>query len=302
MYGARYVVGEGPLALSQSDGLMKARRITLAALVALCVLAGGLALSCPPALAARGHVFETSFGTPGTGAGELLEPSGVAINEATGDVYVVDKGNNRVEFFSSGGTFEGEFNGSGMGLNEGEKAGSGGLSGEVETGQFFEPEGIAVDNSCQLHRPQPLTEATTPTCAEADPSDGDVYVVDRGHDVIDKFSPEGRYIGQIRGSEGDPARLAENLLGVAVASSGTVWVYQEQNQGGVTIAGVIDSYTNGEHNAFISEIEPKQNEGFREPGFAVDSEGNLYVASTDGGVGNPESRVEAQQFGADPHH
>ena len=50
------------------------------------------------ALSQRGHAFSFSFGktTPAEG-GSLLHPGGVAVNESTGDVYVVDAGNNRVE-------------------------------------------------------------------------------------------------------------------------------------------------------------------------------------------------------------
>jgi hypothetical protein len=47
------------------------------------------------AFAARGHEFEKAFGGPclaePCGPGELKEPDGVGVNEATGDVYVVDK-------------------------------------------------------------------------------------------------------------------------------------------------------------------------------------------------------------------
>jgi hypothetical protein len=42
-----------------------------------------LALTAPSALAARGHVFKETFGTPGSGPGQLKEPSAVAVNEAS---------------------------------------------------------------------------------------------------------------------------------------------------------------------------------------------------------------------------
>jgi len=48
----------------------------------------------------------------------------------------------------------------------------------AEFGQFtslVKPYRIAIDNACALHDP-PLSEATTPTCAEFDPSNGNVYV------------------------------------------------------------------------------------------------------------------------------
>jgi len=60
-----------------------------------------LVLAVASAVAARGHEFEGSFGEEGEGAGQLKEPAGVAVNEATGDVYVVDKGNKRVEKFAA---------------------------------------------------------------------------------------------------------------------------------------------------------------------------------------------------------
>ncbi len=72
----------------------------------LCVLL----LSTGTAFAARGWVFSKPFGGPGSGAGEELNhPTGVAVNEATGDVYVIDKGNYRVDVFNSSGVFQSAF-------------------------------------------------------------------------------------------------------------------------------------------------------------------------------------------------
>ena len=62
------------------------------------------------------------------------------------------------------------------------------VEGKVETGPaaptgaFSAPEQVAVDSSGK-------------TVVE-DPSVGDVYVLDPGHDVIDKFSPTGEYESQ----------------------------------------------------------------------------------------------------------
>ena len=112
-------------------------------------------------------MYTSSFGSEGEGEGQFKEPQGVAVNEATGNVYVVDRGNGRVEEFSSTGLVIGEIRG-----------------GASPTGRFVGPTGIAVDNSGS-----PL-----------DPSAGDVYVVDQGHDVIDKFSAGGGYEGQLTGT------------------------------------------------------------------------------------------------------
>src|ERR1700736_6087830 len=72
-----------------------------AAMLAFCVLAGWLLVGSVPALAIgqRGHVLGFSFGAAGKGAGQFLSPSGVAVNDSTGHIYVADQFNNRVEVF-----------------------------------------------------------------------------------------------------------------------------------------------------------------------------------------------------------
>lgn len=95
-----------PLSLlrTKGSGAPSARRVPLLGLLVLAAFAL-LALTAPSALAARGHVFKGTFGTPGTGPGQLKEPSAVAVNEASGDVYVLDQGNSRVDKFGPAGNF-----------------------------------------------------------------------------------------------------------------------------------------------------------------------------------------------------
>lgn len=225
---------------------MGARCRFLAVLASAIVVAGSL-VSVAPAVAVRGHVFSGSFGKAGAGAGEFSEPVSVAVAESSGDVYVIDKGNDRVEYFSSGGAYLGQFNGSGLLPNEGRVAGSGGLPGEVETGQLSSPEGIALDND------------------PSSPSYGDVYVADVGHNVVDKFSATGEYVGQI--TQGSGGANLNGIYGVAVDTSGTVWVYQASNE--------VDAYSNSVANELLSSV---QSSAFvAEPGFAVDSQDNMYV-------------------------
>jgi hypothetical protein len=153
------------------------------------------------------------------------------VNASTHDVYVVDKGDNRVERFSSAGAFISQFDGS-----------------AAPTGAFSEPSAIAVDNS-----QSPL-----------DPSAGDVYVVDTGHSVIDKFNAAGGYEGQLTETTGGAAFGL--LRGVAVDVSGVVWVYQA--------SGEIDSFS----DALVNEYLSARGSPFEtSPGFAVDSEDDLYV-------------------------
>ena len=93
---------------------MSIRKLLLGLVPSLCVLAAAALLSSAPASAKEVHVYESSFGSEGAGPGQLSEPAGVAVNDVTHDVYVVDRGNGRVEEFNStGSVLLAEFNGSG---------------------------------------------------------------------------------------------------------------------------------------------------------------------------------------------
>ncbi len=216
-----------------------ARRLTVAT---FCALVGGLVLGSAPAPALNLHVFSSTFGEAGSGNGKFTEPDGVAVNDTTHDVYVVDRGDNRVEEFTSSGSYIGQFNGS-----------------AAPTGAFDEPTTIAVDNSGS-----PL-----------DPSAGDVYVVDEGHNVVDKFSAAGVYEGQL--TAGESGAPFFHLRGVAVDPSGVVWVTQA---GEGQVANEVDSFSDALANAFLAQEDstpPDVNQGF-----AVDSEGRLYIAGNGG--------------------
>jgi hypothetical protein len=227
-----------------------ARRLTLTALASLCALGGGLALTAP-ALARDVHVFSSTFGEEGSGNGQFMKPDGVAVNETTHNVYVVDSGNNRVEEFTSAGAYVGQFDGSG-----------------APTGVFAGPTQIAVDNSGD-----PL-----------DPSAGDVYVIDRSHEVIDKFSAEGSYLGQISGGEGG-AGFGRSPEGLTVDPTGVVWVF----------AAKMYRYSDAAVNAFLSEngLPVGNVDGFQ-VSTSVDSNGRLYVARREGIVQINGSTFESE--------
>jgi DNA-binding beta-propeller fold protein YncE len=206
-----------------------------------------LLLFAAPASAARNHVFEHAFGEPGSGPGQLTEPGGVAINEASGVVYVVDKGNNRVERFDGEtGTFIGQFNGS-----------------ATPAGAFENLESIAIDN------------------APGSPSFGDVYLADAGHRVIDKFDAGGTYLGQITGTcpapgpclPGEVIPFGEIFPGAAVDSSGAVFVYQGQSLNTTEI----DKFSNSLDNEPIESLPVSLEAGFVFPGIAIDSADDLFV-------------------------
>jgi DNA-binding beta-propeller fold protein YncE len=247
-------------------------------LLALALLA---AMSASPALAARGHIYRKTIGwgvlneaaelqsctthckpgRAGSGKGQFNEPHGVAVNEASEDFYVVDKGNDRVERFNAQGEFLGQFDGSGSFEVEGVvKSGA-----KPPLGKLDQPETIAIDNACVS---QKLKEQA---CKENDHSSGDVYVQDGfNHKVVDKFSPTGEYIGQLVFPE---ALNRVTITGVAVDRTGQLWVAVTEGAEFRRFYKFTNAITNPPGEP--SFVEPKE-AIFFEPGLAIDSTGNLY--------------------------
>jgi DNA-binding beta-propeller fold protein YncE len=256
----------------------------LVALVLLLALTG----LAPSALAFRGHAFSSDFGwgvsdgkgesqvcatecklgIAGAESGQFSAPSNVAVNEATGHIYVLDQGNARIQVFGHDEKFISQFDGSQTPATA------------FSFGTFALSGGIAVDNSCFVKK---LSGAA---CAAADPSNGDVYVTDPGNKVVDKFSAEGVYLGQLEedcGKASCPAfefigaEIGFALAGVGVDTSGAVWVYTEhQDEEGVN-SDEVDNFTNGEPSVFATARQLNNVGSAVCPGFAVDSEDDLYA-------------------------
>ena len=231
---------------------------TLVALVATTLVAsvGTLVAAPTEALAVRGHVFTAKIGEPGSGPGQLSEPTGVAVNETTGDVYVVDTGNHRVEWFDpTTKSFEGQFDGSGSNLNEN--------VAKLPPGQFAKPEAIAVDND------------------PSSPSFGDVYVDDREQGVVDKFTATGEYVAQLTGTCENPGEIPPScsgfkpfteLDGVGVNNTGELFIYQG-------VEPDIGRFTSNAPNEFAGGFH-SESVGQPTRGFATEPDGNdFYVVS-----------------------
>ncbi len=152
-------------------------------------------------------VLSTTFGSGGSGAGQLAAPTAVALT-ASGNVWVADASNYRIEEFSSSGSF---IEALGWGVSNGKSelqtctsSCKAGLSGS-EPGEFADPEGIVVS-----------------------PSTGNIYVADHALDRVDEFSSSATYIRSFGGSGSAPGELDEPH-GITLDSSGDVWVADTQN-------------------------------------------------------------------------
>jgi streptogramin lyase len=162
--------------------------------------AGGDA-SVPPA-------FSLAFGSPGAAAGQLNAPTAVA-TDASGNKWVVDGGNNRIEEFSA--TTNAFVKAFGFGVSDGKEALEvctsscrAGMAG-AGAGEFNAPWGIAIDQST-----------------------GNIYVSDFGNNRLEKFSSSGALLATI-GTKGSGEGQLLAPRGIVLDSSGNVWVADSGN-------------------------------------------------------------------------
>jgi len=187
--------------------------------------------------------YTSKWGSAGTGNGQWNNPTGIAV-DASGNIYIADTNNNRIQKFNSSGTFQWwlGYDGSTVGTHT---TGTG-FQGSAD-GRFWQPRGVAVDAS------------------------GNIYVVDTENNRIQKFNSSGVFVtkwgvwGQGDGQFISPRGIAADTSGnVYVADFGNYRIQKFNSSGAfVTKWG---SYGNG-------------NGQFNAPqGIAVDTNGNVYVA------------------------
>jgi DNA-binding beta-propeller fold protein YncE len=132
-------------------------------MLALTVLTA-LLLLASPAGAQSTRELAMTFGSFG-------EPTGIAVDLETGNVYVADKLDQTVDIFNASG-----------GQATGLPSQIAGLlfpgEGQVDHANEL-PAGVAVDNSCYEHEPR----LTGRACEEYDPSYGDLYITSGEHGV-----------------------------------------------------------------------------------------------------------------------
>jgi sugar lactone lactonase YvrE len=174
--------------------------------------------------------FLDKWGAPGTGNGEFNEPSGMAV-APNGDLYVADRGNHRIQVFSSTGTFITAWGDSGAG-----------------NGQFDAPQDVAIDANGDVyvadddnHRIQVFTSTGTylrqwggfgisdgqfkgPRGIAVDDS-FHVFVSENGlpNKRVQKFTSTGTFLAKW-GSLGTANGQFQSPRGVSIDEDGTVLV------------------------------------------------------------------------------
>jgi hypothetical protein len=232
----------------------------VSALLLGCAWLSPFVVGVRPASAARPEIRETaSFAKPGT----FGHPTGVAVDQATGNVFVAESEANEVRVSNS----------------EGGGPAGGGPDHIAELGfRPSETEGVAVDDSCYLRH---LTGAA---CEASDPSNGAIYIAESGANVVAKFklnTSTNAYekvgaLNAVAGSE--PNGVAVDMQGnVYIPDYAANTILEFDNAGvklGTILVGSIDR-----------EIE--------HPGYiAVGTPGVLYVGDYQGGVAKIEVNSE----------
>ena len=258
---------------------MAARRLRWTIVASLCGFVCVLGAGVVPTVA----VAATHFGGFGEEAEQLRGPRGVAVGP-TGEIYVGDTLNNRVDKFDSSGNFLLAW-GSGVADGASEMQTCTIASGCEEGSQYASPEafelptGMAVDDD-------PLSS-----------SYGDVYVVDRSHVRVQKYDSSGKFILMFGGhvnetSDGDVCRAGEacKLYGTQGTANGEFSNWQSLSSfiaigpGGDVYVGdtarveVFEPSGAWKENISLAGLSPTA----QPTALAVDAAGDVYV--TDSGV------------------
>jgi DNA-binding beta-propeller fold protein YncE len=158
------------------------------------VVASSAATSAVPISAPK---YSLSFGSSGTEAGKVKEPTSTAV-DSSGNVWVTDPGNARIDEFSSSGGFIKTL---GFGVSNGKaefemctSSCQAGIAGSGN-GQFSGPWGIAVNRAA-----------------------GDVYVSDQANRRVEEFTTAGAFVRTFG------VEHLDITAGVGVDPNGNVWV------------------------------------------------------------------------------
>jgi sugar lactone lactonase YvrE len=198
---------------------------------------------------AGGHPgFKNANGT----SAAFNSPTGVAV-DANGNVYVADAGNNRIRKITPQGDVS-TFAGSG---------GRGSADGDTTTAMFNQPGALAFD------------------------AGGNLYVADRGNNLIRKVTPNG-VVSTFAGSgapgavNGKGAAASFNSpAGITVDANGNVYVGDSNNNliRKITPDGTVSTYA-GTGVAGKANGSPKTATFNSPQGVAIDTFGRLFIADT----------------------
>lgn len=197
-------------------------------LVCSAFLLAGMASPSGPAKAA-GPDFVLAWGAPGTGPGEFDRPSGI-VRDPSGDLYVTDTNNHRVQRFSANGEYRGAWAGGGASATSFSPRGIA-LDGH---GRVFVVDGQAGDIQVFTTSGAFLAEwggaagLRDPWGIAVDGLRGFVFVADTGNDRIVEFTTDGAFI-RAWGAAGSGPGEFSHPRGIAIDAHPYVFVSDSGN-------------------------------------------------------------------------
>ncbi len=225
--------------------------------------------------------YSSSFGTLGTGNGQLKAPAGLAL-DAKGNIWVADKGNNRIQKFNEKGEYVSKFGTAGSGNGQfnqptaldidakgniwvadkgnnrvqkfNESGGFLSKFGSYGTGngQFSSPEGIAID------------------------AKGNIWVADTLNGRLQKFNESGAFLKVIASKGSAEGQLGEPSA-IDIAPDGGVLVAEWQNNR-------VSKFSEGGEFVLQFGSAGSGNGQFDRPNaIAADTKGSVWVADQNNG-------------------
>ncbi|KPA14954.1 NHL repeat containing protein [Candidatus Magnetomorum sp. HK-1] len=235
--------------------------------------------------AATGQVFSYTFGKPGIKDGELNLPTGIDI-DSSGNIYICDSENHRVQVFSSSGAFQYSI--------------GTGSSGD-QAGQFDTPAMLCLDDNNKLYVTEKGNDRVQVFCLSEnsaayeysfgtsgtgpgqfdDPtgiaidSNGKIYVADYFNDRIQIFSSSGSFeYSIVSGMSGNSDLQIDRPTGLAFDSNGKLYITDNDASVQVLSSSLTFDYSIGTGIAGFGENELAQP-------YSVDfdSSGNIYITN-----------------------
>ncbi len=252
-----------------------------------------MSASPPSGVVEAGPFLIAQFGTAGSGEGQLKDPSDIAF-DAAGDVWVLDRGNDRVEEFGAEGGYLGQFGSEGSG--EGQLSRPDALTVDAKgdvwvidtgndrveefsaTGEYLESFGSEGSEPGEFERPEGIAVYG-----------GSVWVADTGNSRLERFNEAGVY-QQTIGAKGSGMGELNEPESMAIDHNGNVWVLEgperrveEYNEAGELIGGFPARETTDGLDVFPS-------------GIAVDANDDIWVGDVSNNrvVEFPEKGYPAQ--------
>jgi len=231
-----------------------------------------------PACVASEYEFLTEWGSYGTGDGQFRYPQCLA-TDSSGNVYVTDYWNHRVQKFDSNGNFITKWGSSGSG-----------------DGQFNDPVGIAIDSSDYVYVADSWNDRVQKFDSDGNfvtkwgssgsgdgqfntsfgiavDSAGYIYVTDRENDRIQKFTSDGTFVTKW-GSQGSGNGQFDGSVNIATDSAGDVYIVE------IGSDRVQKFTSNGIYITQWGSLGTGDGQFDNPSGIAIDSSGYVYV--TDG--------------------